>query len=147
MMMFAGPATRRLFLVALLLVRRRRGVGGVVAAGPLLLLLLLVGGVLAVAVEALVLALVGDEEAAGAGHEVDQAATVGVRITEMAVPDPGQTGEGHSLEMPFERLRGRIDSEGVVVDGVLLTWDEFIELIRVSEGFEFDLHIPLEPAW
>ncbi len=55
--------------------------------------------------------------------------------------------EGHSLEMPFERLRGRIDSEGVIVDGVLLTWEDFIELIRVSEGFEFELHIPLEPAW
>lgn len=55
--------------------------------------------------------------------------------------------DGDSLEMPFERLRGRIDSDGVVVDGALLTWDDFIELIQVSQGFEFDLHIPLEPSW
>lgn len=49
--------------------------------------------------------------------------------------------------MPFERMRGRIDSDGVVVDGQLLPWGEFIELIKVSEGFEFDLHIPFESPW
>lgn len=55
--------------------------------------------------------------------------------------------EGKNLEMPFERVRGRIDSEGVVIDGELLTWDEFIELMQPYEGFEFELHIPLESAW
>jgi mRNA degradation ribonuclease J1/J2 len=55
--------------------------------------------------------------------------------------------EGRLLEMPFERMRGRIDSDGVVVDGKLLPWDEFIDLIKVSEGFEFDLHIPFESPW
>jgi hypothetical protein len=55
--------------------------------------------------------------------------------------------EGRHLEMPFERMRGRIDSDGVVVDGQLLPWGEFIELIKVSEGFEFDLHIPFESPW
>ena len=52
--------------------------------------------------------------------------------------------EGQHLGVPFRRMRGRIDSEGVVVDGQLLPWDEFIELIKVSEGFEIDLHIPFE---
>lgn len=55
--------------------------------------------------------------------------------------------EGNNLEMPFERVRGRIDAEGVVIDGKLLTWEEFIALMQPYEGFEFDLHIPLEPAW
>ncbi len=30
--------------------------------------------------------------------------------------------EGRNLEMPFERVRGRIDFEGVVIDGEFLTW-------------------------
>ena len=33
--------------------------------------------------------------------------------------------EGSTMEMPFERIRGRIDAERVVVDGRLFTWDEF----------------------
>ena len=55
--------------------------------------------------------------------------------------------EGSGFEMPFERIRGRIDSDGVVVDGQLLTWDEFLELLQPYEGWEFDLRIPLEPDW
>jgi hypothetical protein len=47
----------------------------------------------------------------------------------------------------FERIRGRIDAEGVVVDGQLLTWDEFLQLLQPYEGCEFDLRIPLEPDW
>ena len=54
---------------------------------------------------------------------------------------------GTTVEMPFERLRGRIDSEGVVVDGQLVNWDDFIELLLTHEGWEFDLRIPLEPDW
>lgn len=53
--------------------------------------------------------------------------------------------DGPTVEMPFERIRGHIDSEGVVVDGQLVTWDEFPELLRPCEGWEFDLRIPLEP--
>jgi len=53
--------------------------------------------------------------------------------------------EGSTMEMPFERIRGRIDAEGVVVDGQLLTWDEFLELRQPYEGWEFDLRILLEP--
>ena len=55
--------------------------------------------------------------------------------------------DGPTIEMPFERIRGRIDSEGVVVDGRLVTWDEFLELLQPYEGWEFDLRIPLEPDW
>ena len=55
--------------------------------------------------------------------------------------------DGATIEMPFERIRGRIDSEGVVVDGRLVTWDEFLELLQPYEGWEFDLRIPLEPDW
>ena len=55
--------------------------------------------------------------------------------------------EGSTMEMPFERIRGRFDSEGVVVDGQLLTWEEFQELLQPYEGWEFDLRIPLEPDW
>ena len=50
--------------------------------------------------------------------------------------------DGATIEMPFERIRGRIDSEGVVVDGRLVTWDEFLELLQPHEGWEFDLRIP-----
>ncbi len=49
--------------------------------------------------------------------------------------------------MPLERVRGRIDSEGVVIDGNLMTWDDFIELMQTHEGFEFELHIPFESPW
>ena len=55
--------------------------------------------------------------------------------------------DGATIEMPFERIRGRIDSEGVVVDGRLVTWDEFLELLHPYEGWEFDLRIPLDPDW
>lgn len=55
--------------------------------------------------------------------------------------------DGSTIEMPFERIRGRIDSEGVVVDGQLVTWDQFLELLRPYKGWEFDLRIPLEPDW
>jgi hypothetical protein len=51
------------------------------------------------------------------------------------------------FEMPFERIRGRIDSEGVVVDGRLVRWDDFLALLSPYEGWEFDLRIPLEPDW
>ena len=49
------------------------------------------------------------------------------------------------LEMPFERLVGRIDDEGVVVDGQLLDWSALQELLSPYEGWEFELKIPFEP--
>ena len=51
------------------------------------------------------------------------------------------------LKFFFDITLGRIDSEGVVVDGRLVTWDEFLELLQPYEGWEFDLRIPLEPDW
>lgn len=57
------------------------------------------------------------------------------------------SGDGDALEMPFERVRGRVDSRGVVVDGKLLTWREFIGLMTPYEGWEFELRLPLEPDW
>ncbi len=55
--------------------------------------------------------------------------------------------DGAKVEMPFECIRSRVDCEGVVVDGRLVTWDEFLELLQPYEGWEFDLRIPLEPDW
>ncbi len=52
---------------------------------------------------------------------------------------------GDQREMPFERLRGRIDAEGVVVDGKLLDWSALKNLLSEYEGWDFDLHIPFEP--
>ena len=49
------------------------------------------------------------------------------------------------LEMPLERLAGRIDREGVVVDGQLLDWSALQELLSPYEGWEFELKIPFEP--
>lgn len=38
-----------------------------------------------------------------------------------------------------DRLRGRIDYKGVVVDGVFLTFEELAEIVQTYEGFQFDL--------
>ena len=43
--------------------------------------------------------------------------------------------------LTHDRLRGRISSGGVVVDGIFLTFDELAELIQTYEGFQFDLKI------
>lgn len=56
-------------------------------------------------------------------------------------------GDGAGAQMPFERLRGRIEAGGVVVDGKLIEWDEFNRLLESHEGWEFDLRIPSEPDW
>jgi hypothetical protein len=45
------------------------------------------------------------------------------------------------LSLTHDRLRGRISSGGVVVDGIFLTFDELAELLQVYEGFQFDLKI------
>ena len=45
------------------------------------------------------------------------------------------------LSLTHDRMRGRIDYGGVVVDGIFLTFDRFAELIQTYEGFQFDLKI------
>ena len=49
------------------------------------------------------------------------------------------------LSMTHDRLRGRISSGGVVVDGIFLTFDQLAELLQTHEGFQFDLKI-VEPS-
>lgn len=48
-------------------------------------------------------------------------------------------------EMPLERLAGRIDHEGVVVDGQLLDWSALQALLSPYAGWEFELRVPFEP--
>ena len=45
------------------------------------------------------------------------------------------------MSLTHDRLRGRIDYGGVVVDGIFLTFDRFAELLQTYEGFQFDLKI------
>jgi hypothetical protein len=45
------------------------------------------------------------------------------------------------LSLTHDRLRGRIASGGVVVDGIFLTFDQLVELVQTYEGFQFDLKI------
>ena len=45
------------------------------------------------------------------------------------------------MSLTHDRLRGRIDYGGVVVDGVFLPFDRLCELIQPYEGFRFDLKI------
>lgn len=45
------------------------------------------------------------------------------------------------LSLTHDRLRGRIDCGGVVVDGIFLSFDQLAELIQTYEGFQFDLKI------
>lgn len=46
--------------------------------------------------------------------------------------------------MPLERLCGRIDLEGIVVDGRLLDWEALRTLLKPYECWDFELHIPFE---
>ena len=43
--------------------------------------------------------------------------------------------------LTHDRLRGRISSGGVVVDGIFLTFEQLAELVQTYEGFQFDLKI------
>jgi len=52
--------------------------------------------------------------------------------------------DGEHLDMPLERLCGRVDREGVVVDGRLLDWEALRSLLEPYEGSDFELHIPFE---
>ena len=45
------------------------------------------------------------------------------------------------LSLTHDRLRGRIDYGGVVVDGIFITFDRLAELLQTYEGFQFDLKI------
>lgn len=49
--------------------------------------------------------------------------------------------EDGRLSLTHDRLRGRIDDGGVVVDGIFLTFDRFAELLQTHEGFQFDLKV------
>ena len=49
--------------------------------------------------------------------------------------------EGGRLSLAHDRMRGRIDCGGVVVDGLFLTFDQFAGLLDTYEGFQFDLKI------
>jgi len=45
------------------------------------------------------------------------------------------------LSLTHDRLRGRIDYGGVVVDGIFLSFDRLAELLQTYEGSQFDLKI------
>lgn len=47
--------------------------------------------------------------------------------------------EAGRLSLTHDRLRGRIEGDGVVVDGRFLSFDQLAELTRSYEGFQFDL--------
>lgn len=53
--------------------------------------------------------------------------------------------EAGTLSLTHDRLRGRIDSEGVVVDGRFLCFDQLAELMQSYEGFQFDLRF-IDPS-
>ncbi|TWU01757.1 DUF7713 domain-containing protein [Neorhodopirellula pilleata] len=53
--------------------------------------------------------------------------------------------EAGTLSLTHDRLRGRVDSDGVVVDGRFLCFDQLAELIRSYEGFQFDLRF-IDPS-
>ncbi len=50
-------------------------------------------------------------------------------------------GHDGRLSLTHERLRGRIDYGGVVMDGSFLRFDRLAELIQTYQGFQFDLTI------
>lgn len=41
-------------------------------------------------------------------------------------------------------MRGRIDTQGLIVDSELLDWNSLARFLSIHEGFEFQLTIPLE---
>ena len=49
--------------------------------------------------------------------------------------------KGGRQSLTHDRLRGRISSGGVVVDGLFLTFEQLAELVQTYEGFQFDLKI------
>lgn len=48
---------------------------------------------------------------------------------------------GGRLSLTHDRLRGRVSSGGVVVDGIFLTFEQLADLVQTYEGFQFDLKI------
>lgn len=52
---------------------------------------------------------------------------------------------GGRLSLTHDRLRGRVSSGGVVVDGIFLTFEQLADLVQSYEGFQFDLKI-VEPS-
>ncbi|WP_200375389.1 DUF7686 domain-containing protein [Thiocystis violacea] len=45
------------------------------------------------------------------------------------------------ISMSHDDLSGTISSQGIVVDGQIISWDEFQELLLTHEGFRIELHI------
>lgn len=50
-----------------------------------------------------------------------------------------------ALDMPLEKMCGRISAEGLVVDGQLINWKALRALLSQYEGWDFELRIPFEP--
>jgi len=48
---------------------------------------------------------------------------------------------GDRVSLSHDELSGTISSRGIVVDGQLLPWDEFRDLLLTHEGFYVALHI------
>ena len=49
------------------------------------------------------------------------------------------------LTPTHDRLRGRVTYGGVVVDGIFLSFDQFVALIQTYEGSQFDLKL-IDPS-
>lgn len=45
------------------------------------------------------------------------------------------------LDMTREKLSGLVSSDGLVVDGKLVKWDDLITLLSTYEGHQFDLSV------
>ena len=45
------------------------------------------------------------------------------------------------ISMSHDDLSGTISSQGIVVDGQILPWEEFQALLLTHEGFQIELHI------
>ena len=50
-------------------------------------------------------------------------------------------GEGRSLELAHDELKGRIGYKGVAVDGQFVSFDDLLRLLQTYEGFHFHLRI------
>src|SRR6056297_1095663 len=53
--------------------------------------------------------------------------------------------EAGTLSLTHDRLRGRVDSDGVVVDGRFLCFDQLAVLMQSFQGFQFDLRF-IDPS-
>jgi hypothetical protein len=49
--------------------------------------------------------------------------------------------EPDGISMSHDDLAGTISARGIVVDGKLLSWEEFQGLLLTHEGFQIELHV------